>query len=59
MNDLIIWFVGLIAFPILIVCGEGLYWEIRLNIGIRQLKKIQKELEQELEQKGGTNEQGS
>ena len=45
MTYLIIWFVGLIAFPILIVCGKGLYWEIRLNIRIRQLKKIEKELE--------------
>lgn len=45
MNGLIIGFVGLIAFSVLIVCGEGLYWEIRLNIRIRQLKKIEKELE--------------
>ena len=48
MNGLIIWLVGLTVFPILIVCGEGLYWEIRLNIKNRQLEKIQKELEQEV-----------
>ena len=48
MNCLIIWLVCLIVMPILIVCGEGLYWEIRINIEIKQMEKIQKELEQEV-----------
>ena len=50
MNDLIIWLVGLTVFPILIDCGEALYWEIRLNIKIRKLENIYKELEQEVKQ---------
>ena len=50
MNGLIIWLVGLTVFPILIDCGEALYWEIRLNIKIRKLENIYKELEQEVKQ---------